>query len=214
MQNPYSKTFLDIKFLFVNWFSIFLRHILGLKECLIMIREYLYENVHSVVIREKLLLKDLAYGVKLTPLSSWCALQCTIYYCCASKVLIMCTLIINQWSLDSTDSSSSLVKLLFHSVLYNAENVLKIQRTFLLKAYEQPCGKTNKMSVRPAKTDQPGHLPNLIRVFAVRMKKAWVLSYPLSAQRRLWSDWVDAQADLSLRWVLSHFVGFVMRRLI
>ena len=51
---------------------------------------------------------------------------------------------------------------------------------------------------------------SLIRVFAVHMKKAWVLSYPLSAQRRLWSDWADAQADLSLRWVHSHFVGFVM----
>ena len=38
------------------------------------------------------------------------------------------------------------------------------------------------------------------------------LSYPLSAQQNLWSDWVDAQADLSLRWVHSHFVGFVMRR--
>ena len=63
-------------------------------------------------------------------------------------------------------------------------------------------------------TDQPGHLPSLIRVFAVRMKKPQVLSYPLSAQRRLWSDWVDAQADLSLRWVYSHFVGFVMSRLI
>ena len=45
------------------------------------------------------------------------------------------------------------------------------------------------------------------------MKKAWVLSYPLSAQRRLWSDWADAQADLSLCWAHSHFVGFVMRRL-
>ena len=58
-------------------------------------------------------------------------------------------------------------------------------------------------------SDQPG--PSLIRIFAVRMKKAWVLSYPLSAQRRPWSDWVDAQADLSLCWVHSHFVGFVMR---
>ena len=38
-------------------------------------------------------------------------------------------------------------------------------------------------------SDQHGHPPSLIRVFAVRMKKAWVLSYPLSAQRRLWSDW-------------------------
>ena len=44
-------------------------------------------------------------------------------------------------------------------------------------------------------SDQPGHLPSLIRVFAVRIKKAGVLSYPLSAQRRLWSDWADAQAD-------------------
>ena len=34
-------------------------------------------------------------------------------------------------------------------------------------------------------SDQPGHPPSLIRVFYVRMKKAWVLSYPLSAQRRL-----------------------------
>ena len=62
--------------------------------------------------------------------------------------------------------------------------------------------------------DQPGHPPSLIRVFAVRMKKAWVLSYPLSAQRRLWSDWADAQADLSLLWAHSHFVGFVMSWLI
>ena len=52
-------------------------------------------------------------------------------------------------------------------------------------------------------SDQPGHPPSLIRVFAIRMKKPWVLSYPLSAQRRLWSDWAD-----------SHFVGFVMSRLI
>ena len=62
-------------------------------------------------------------------------------------------------------------------------------------------------------SDQPGHSPSLIKVFAVHMKKAWVLSYPLSAQRRIWSDWADAQADLSLCWVHSHFVGFVMRQL-
>ena len=33
-----------------------------------------------------------------------------------------------------------------------------------------------------ATTWQNQHPPSLIRVFAVRMKKAWVLSYPLSAQ--------------------------------
>ena len=61
--------------------------------------------------------------------------------------------------------------------------------------------------------DQPGHPPNLIRVFAVCMKKAWVLSYPLGAQRRHRSDWAGAQADLILRWAHSHFFGFVMSRL-
>ena len=45
------------------------------------------------------------------------------------------------------------------------------------------------------------------------MKKPWVLSYPLSAQQRVWSDWADAQADLSLCSAHSHFVGFVMRQL-
>ena len=87
-------------------------------------------------------------------------------------------------------------------------------------------------------SDQPGHPPSLIRVFAVRMKKAWILSYPLSALRILWSgpslcawrklgslatllaycedlsDLADAQADLSLRWAHTHFVGFVMSWLI
>ena len=44
-------------------------------------------------------------------------------------------------------------------------------------------------------------------VFAVHMK-AWVHSYPLSAQRRLWSDWVDAHADLSLCWAHKSFYWF------
>ena len=55
-----------------------------------------------------------------------------------------------------------------------------------------------KWHVRSAKT-QPGHPPSLIIVFAFGMKIPWVLSYPWSAQRRLWSDWTDAQADPSLR---------------
>ena len=58
-----------------------------------------------------------------------------------------------------------------------------------------------KWHVRPAKTlISLGIRIHLVwSVFTVRMKKAWVLSYPLSTLRRLWSDWVDAQADLSLR---------------
>ena len=85
---------------------------------------------------------------------------------------------------------------------------------FNLHTNEPRHDKTNKMSVPSEDSDQPRHPPNLIRVFAVRMKKAWVLSYPLSAQRRLWSDWADVHSDLSLRWAHIHFVGFVMRGLI
>ena len=81
-----------------------------------------------------------------------------------------------------------------------------------LKGNEPPYDKTKKMACTPSEdSDQPGHPASLIRVFAVCMKKAWVHSYPLSAQRRLWSDWADAQADLSLCLAHSHFVGFVMR---
>ena len=56
-------------------------------------------------------------------------------------------------------------------------------------------------------SDQPGHLPSLVRVLAVCMKEPWVLSYPMSAQRRLWSDCADAQADLSLWWARRSFLA-------
>ena len=73
--------------------------------------------------------------------------------------------------------------------------------------------KPTKWPVHPVKT-QIRHPPSLIRDFAVHLKKAWVLSYPLSAQRRLWSDSADAQDDLSLYWAHMPFCfGFVMRQL-
>ena len=53
-------------------------------------------------------------------------------------------------------------------------------------SFEPPHDKTDKMTCAPSEdTDQPGHLPSLIRAFTVHMKKPWVLSYPLSAQWRL-----------------------------
>ena len=52
--------------------------------------------------------------------------------------------------------------------------------------YEAPHDKTKEMACAPSEDSyQPGHPPSLIRGFAVRIMKAWVLSYPLSAQRRL-----------------------------
>ena len=80
---------------------------------------------------------------------------------------------------------------------------------FLIKIKEPLPDKTHKMAWVPSEdSDQPGNPPSLIAVFAVRMKNDWVLSYPLSAQRRLWSDWADAQADLSLRWAHMPFCWF------
>ena len=92
-------------------------------------------------------------------------------------------------------------------------NTLKINPVKIMKIRtpknEPHRDKTNKMACAPNEdSDQPGHPPSLIRVFAVRMWKAWVLSYPLSTQRRLWSDWADAQADLSLRWAHMPFRWF------
>ena len=85
----------------------------------------------------------------------------------------------------------------------------------LLPVYDWASRQNNKMACAPSEnSDQPERPPSLIRVFTVHMRKAWVLSYPLSAQGWLWSDWADAQGDLSLRWAHGYFVGFVMRRLI
>ena len=78
-------------------------------------------------------------------------------------------------------------------------------------SYEPRHDKTNKVECAPSEdSDQPGHSPSLIRVFAVRMKKPWVLTYPLCTQRRLWS----AQAHLSLRWAHMLFCWFCHGRLI
>ena len=74
--------------------------------------------------------------------------------------------------------------------------------------------KINKMSMRPTKTlINPGIRP----VWAeFSLCAQWVAKDPvfLHAHSEDWSDWVDAQADLSLCWAQTHFVGFVMSRLI
>ena len=63
---------------------------------------------------------------------------------------------------------------------------LSMLGTQLQSIHEPPHDKANKMAIAPSEdTDQPVHPPSLIRVFAVRMNKHWVLSYPLSALRRL-----------------------------
>ena len=74
--------------------------------------------------------------------------------------------------------------------------------------YEPRLDKTNKVTGRPAKTQ-----------FSLGIRQVWSES-SMSAWRKLgslathwahsedWSDWADAQADLSLRWAHNHFVVF------
>ena len=91
-----------------------------------------------------------------------------------------------------------------------SESPLSAWRTLAsAKTQINPC-------IRPVWSEsQPGHPPSLIRVFTVRMKKVWVLSYPLSLGiRPVWSEsslpawrkfgslathwaWASAQSDQS-----------------
>ena len=60
-------------------------------------------------------------------------------------------------------------------------------------------------------SDQPGHSPSLMRVWWESLLSAWRKLGSLAihwAHSKDWSDWADAQADLSLCWAHSHLVGF------
>ena len=71
-----------------------------------------------------------------------------------------------------------------HFITFQLRNSMCIK--FYVLTNEPPRDKTDKMTCAPSEdSDQPGHLPSLMRVFAVCMKEPWVLSYPLRAQRRL-----------------------------
>ena len=87
------------------------------------------------------------------------------------------------------------------------QNGFSIQQC-VQKITEPQHDKTKNMACAPSEeSDQLGHLPSLIRVFAVRSMGSWpsVSSY---GQQRLWSDWVDAQADPSFCWAQRSFCWF------
>ena len=66
--------------------------------------------------------------------------------------------------------------------------------------FELPHDKTNTATCAPSEdSDRPGHLPSLIGVFAVLSMSSYGTQVSSCGLRRLWSDWADAQADLSLR---------------
>ena len=102
----------------------------------------------------------------------------------------------------------TLLELSYKIILANQFQVRE-PRNFKPTRNEPPHDKINKMTVHPAKTDQPGHLPSLIRVFDMRSMGSKGLKLSSCGQRRLWSDWADVQADLSLHWVHMPFCWFL-----
>ena len=80
--------------------------------------------------------------------------------------------------------------------------------------FEPPHDKTNNVTVCPAKTQISLGIRPVWSESSLCAQ--WVPKDPsfLHADSEDWSDWADAQADLSLRWAHNHTVGFVMRRLI
>ena len=73
--------------------------------------------------------------------------------------------------------------------------------------------KPTKWLVHPVKTQISLGIHPDWSVFAVHLKKLWVLSYPYSAQWRL-IGWMDALSDPSLRWAhTGHFIGSDMLQL-
>ena len=57
-------------------------------------------------------------------------------------------------------------------------------------------------------SDQTGRMPRLIWVFAVHSVGSLQSKLSSCGPRWLWSDWADAQADLSLGWVHISFCWF------
>ena len=82
---------------------------------------------------------------------------------------------------------------------------------FSENASEPRHDKTNKVTVRPAKTPISLSIRPVWSEFPLSAwRKLGSFSYPLSAQWRLIRL---GQSDLNLRWAHTHFVGFVMSRL-
>ena len=112
--------------------------------------------------------------------------------------------LVSKWSLSREKSLSDILSW-FSNIFSKSPSSSISEAETKKEIYEPLHDKTNKMPCAPIEdSDQPGHPPSLIRVFAVRMKKNWVLSYILRAQRRLWSDWADAIL-LILSWSGTYF---------
>ena len=104
--------------------------------------------------------------------------------------------------------------------------LLRYRKLLVVPKSEPRHDKTNKMSVRPAKTQISLGIRPAKTQISLGIRPVWsessMYAYWVAKDPRFLhadsedsgSDWADAQADLSLRWAHTHFVGFVMSRLI
>ena len=99
-------------------------------------------------------------------------------------------------------------KMILHPLPTETFHIAKDRGVIYIIKYEPPHDKTNKISVRPAKSQiSLGICP----VWSESSPGAqWVGKDPsfLHADRKDWSDWADDQADLSLRWAHMPFCWF------
>ena len=103
----------------------------------------------------------------------------------------------------------NLAAIIFSQIICFSLNKPNRSKSCQHPSHEPPHDKTNKMACAPSEdSDQPGHPPSLISVFAVRLMGSKDPSF-------LHADSEDSdQTGRSLRWAHTHLVGFVMSRLI
>ena len=136
--------------------------------------------------------------------------HCTIKYRSLTYIYLMRSIFVSHWSNIPTMMiinqiilkifiSPSLQRKCLGSLFHYTRSVSDFLLWIPKYEKEPQHDKTNKMSCAPKEDlDQAGHPPCLIRVFAVRMKKPWDPSYPMSGQRRLWSEcpvWSESSLD-------------------
>ena len=93
--------------------------------------------------------------------------------------------------------------------VHGSQNCKNLSFLIAYKRYEPLHDKPNKMTCAPSEdSDQPGHPSSLIRVVTVRSVGSLGPNTSSCGQWRLWSDWADAQADLSLPWAHRSFCWF------
>ena len=114
-----------------------------------------------------------------------------------------------SWFIESAKKYKLVGRSLEDLCDHNAAVARDLERHQVSLKVEPWHDKTNKMTCAPSKdSDQPGHSPSLMRVFALCSVGSLGSKVSSCGQQRLWSDWVDAQADLSLCWV--HIILLVL----